>query len=368
MANHGSGAFVHRTRCVRSALVRSDSLCCMETTQAAGDPAPRTRPEAGSPRVSGSSPSQQDPSRSVQPAGGSISPRQQPEHLRERELDRLHEQESDRGGQTGRGPDVASARVGVSRPRTAPDRPRTAPDRPRTAPDQAKTKPRVRVSGPADLLAVVPHLLGFHPENSFVVIGASGPRDRLDLGFRYDLPDPPDPAAASKIAGHAVAILTHRRVTTVIGVGYGPGGLVTPVADVFAAAVRRESFRLHELLRVEDGRYWSYLCHNVACCPPEGVHFDYQSHPAAAVMTAAGLAAYSDREALARTLEPVTGEAAKIMAHALDEASERAEALIAEAKRRGSRNNLRLVIREGRRAVSCSGFRVSWPRRSVLPP
>jgi len=32
--------------------------------------------------------------------------------------------------------------------------------------------PAVRVSSPADVLAVVPHLLGFHPDNSFVVIGA----------------------------------------------------------------------------------------------------------------------------------------------------------------------------------------------------
>src|SRR5215831_20602823 len=51
--------------------------------------------------------------------------------------------------------------------------------------------PRVRVSGPADMLAVVPHLLGFHPRLSFVVIGAGGARQRVDIGFRYDLPDPP---------------------------------------------------------------------------------------------------------------------------------------------------------------------------------
>jgi len=197
----------------------------------------------------------------------------------------------------------------------------------------------------------VPHLLGFHPENSFVVIGASGSREQFELGFRYDLPDPPDPATAARIADHAVALLTHRRARTVIGVGYGPGRLVTPVADVFAAAVQSGPIRLHELLRVEYGRYWSYLCRNVGCCPAEGAIFDYRSHPAAATMTAAGLAAHTNREALARTLEPVTGEAAKAMDRALEDASEKAEKLIAQAKRRGSRNNLRLVIREGRRAV-----------------
>src|SRR5690242_8180171 len=38
-----------------------------------------------------------------------------------------------------------------------------------------RERPRVRVSSPADLLAVVPHLFGFHPASSFVVLGATGP-------------------------------------------------------------------------------------------------------------------------------------------------------------------------------------------------
>ena len=107
------------------------------------------------------------------------------------------------------------------------------------------------------MLAVVPHLLGFHPALSFVVIGAAGPRQQVELGFRYDLPDPPDAVAAADIADHAVAVLIERRVSTVIGIGYGPGRLVTPVADALATAVRRRRLRLRELLRVEDGRYWS---------------------------------------------------------------------------------------------------------------
>ena len=52
-----------------------------------------------------------------------------------------------------------------------------------------------------------------------VVIGAGGPRDQVKLGFRYDLPDPPDAAAARRIARHAAAVLRERRATTVIAVG-----------------------------------------------------------------------------------------------------------------------------------------------------
>ena len=126
---------------------------------------------------------------------------------------------------------------------------------PRSQPDLDLS--RVRVSGPADILAVVPHLLGFHPKLSFVVIGAGGPRQRLEIGFRYNLPDPPGTEAAAEIADHAVAVLAQRGSTTVIAIGYGPGRLVTPVADAFATAARGHRLDLRELLRVENSRYWS---------------------------------------------------------------------------------------------------------------
>ena len=225
------------------------------------------------------------------------------------------------------------------------------PDEPGRRPEPDEALPRVRVSGPADMLAVVPHLLGFHPQLSFVVIGASGPRQRVEIGFRYDLPDPPGAEAAAEIADHAVAVLAQRGASTVIGIGYGPGRLVTPVADAFAAAARQRRMDLRELLRVEDGRYWSYLCASAACCPADGTAFDYQSHPAAAAMTVAGLAAYPDRDAVAATLAPLTGAAARSMDQAIDRACVKAQALMDRAQRKGPGNPLRLVISQGRRAV-----------------
>ncbi len=212
-------------------------------------------------------------------------------------------------------------------------------------------KPRVRVSSPADVLAVVPHLLGFHPAQSFVVLGAGGPRRQVELGFRYDLPDPPDAATAADIASHAVAVLTERRAGTVIGIGYGPGPLVTPVADALAAAVRRSRLRLWELLRVSGGRYWSYLCRNPDCCPADGTPFDYPTHPVAAAMTVAGLAAYPDRQALARTLAPLGGTAAQAMDQAIERAAAAAQATVDRARRDRAGNPLRPAIDAGRRAV-----------------
>ncbi len=209
---------------------------------------------------------------------------------------------------------------------------------------------RVRLSSPADILAAVPHLLGFHPSRSLVVIGAGGPRDRVKLGFRYDLPDPPHAGTARHIAEHAAAILAGHRATTVIAVGYGQGRLVTPLLDVFTGVARQGGLAVRELLRVEDGRYWSYLCQDVNCCPAEGVPFDPGSHPVTAAMSAAGLAAYPDRAALARTLAPLTGERATARDEAAGRACAQAAALVEQAAPQGG-NPLRLVISEGRRAV-----------------
>jgi hypothetical protein len=174
---------------------------------------------------------------------------------------------------------------------------------------------------------------------------------RIELAFRYDLPDPPGTAVTAEIARHAVAVLDQRRLHTVIGIGYGPGALVTPMADALAAAVRQGGLRLHELMRVEDGRYWSYICANPDCCPPDGVRFDVQASPAAAAMTVAGLVAYPDRAALAGTLAPVTGPAARAMQRATTAARARAAKLVSQGSQGGLEPATTLLAEAGRRAV-----------------
>jgi hypothetical protein len=68
-------------------------------------------------------------------------------------------------------------------------------------------------------------------------------------------------------------------------------------------------------------------------------------------MTVAGLAAYPDRDAVAATIAPQAGEAARSMGQAIERACMRAQALMDRAQRHGTGNPLRLVVSEGRRAV-----------------
>jgi hypothetical protein len=197
----------------------------------------------------------------------------------------------------------------------------------------------------------VPHLLGFHPSSSIVLLGISGPREQIRLAFRYDLPDPVNSTLSGDIAAHAVAVLRRQQIRTAIIIGYGPGSLVTPVADLLGQVMRSSGLAVREMLRVEAGRYWSYLCRDLRCCPADGVPFDALAHPAAAALSAAGLTAQPDRASLARTLAPAPGITAA-MEKATDRALRRAEELTKEAMAvPGCGDAARLVIDAGRRAV-----------------
>ncbi|HUY47595.1 MAG TPA: DUF4192 domain-containing protein [Streptosporangiaceae bacterium] len=223
-------------------------------------------------------------------------------------------------------------------------------------------RPALRIRSLAGLLAAIPHLLGFTPENSLVVVGATA-EGRVQIAFRYDLPDPPDAAVAAEITRHAISVLAHQQLTVAVVAGYGPGRLVTPLADAFRAAAPGTSPRLHDVLRIEDGRYWSYLCTNPACCPAEGVSFHPAAHPAAKALAGAGRPALPGRDALAATIAPLTGPAAKTMRQATEQAERAASRLITgkgpEALNRPGLAAVRAAIslyRDGEPVVPAIGF------------
>jgi hypothetical protein len=186
---------------------------------------------------------------------------------------------------------------------------------------------RVRVGSADGILAVVPHLLGFHPNNSLVMLGIGGPHARIRLAFRYDLPVSPEDGLATEIAEHAATVLRRQHLTMAIAVGYGLGETVTPVVGVVATVLREAGIAVQDILRVDGGRYWSYLCSDPDCCPPDGVPFDSAGHPASTALAAAGLTVRADRAALAGTIAPVA-EAAQSMREAIDRARRKAGQLI----------------------------------------
>jgi hypothetical protein len=211
---------------------------------------------------------------------------------------------------------------------------------------------RVQVGSPEALLAVVPHLLGFIPRASLVVIGTEPPRDRVKVTLRYNLPDPPDAGVAADLAEHAVGVINSQRLVAMVAVGYGPGMLVDPMASALRAAAWRAGIELRDFLRVEGGRYWSYLCRDEGCCPADGTPFDPGEHSAAVAMACAGTEVLADRAAVAARVAPLGGIAAESMRQATRRAERHVSQLLAKARKSARLGAARqMIASEGLNAV-----------------
>lgn len=171
----------------------------------------------------------------------------------------------------------------------------------------------IRMSGPEDLLDLVPYVLGFHPRDSLVLVALErhapgrGGADTRRLG------------AAARLDLAAIELDPGCLDRVMQAVGRGASALVAivyydePATDPLpAAAVVEELERiaadagieLLDALLARGARWWSYLCSDPACCPIEGRQ--RRAEPTAAVAAAAyaGLSVLPDREALDKTLDP----------------------------------------------------------------
>ncbi|BFU47959.1 DUF4192 domain-containing protein [Krasilnikovia sp. MM14-A1004] len=206
----------------------------------------------------------------------------------------------------------------------------------------------LKVSSPAELLAAVPYLLGFHPTDSIAVVAFRGPR--VHFAARHDLPEPDSPEdEVVAEADHVAAVVTRQGVEGATVIGYGPAERVTPAVARTAEALRRRGLVVHEELRVTDGRYWSCRCAGPACCPPEGHPCPPAHSVVAAAATYAGQVALPDREALVARVAPVTGAERAAMTAATARAQGRLADLM--ARELHDAGFARLVRHAGRTAV-----------------
>jgi len=122
------------------------------------------------------------------------------------------------------------------------------------------------------------------------------------------------------------------------------------VAAVTSARLTTSGVEVPEVLRADGGRFWSLLCDDVTCCPPEGRCYDPGSHPAAAALTEAGLSAHPDRDALARTIQRPAGSA-DLIRRATLQAQLRLAQLVDLGKAEGDRDPRLRATRTGRKEI-----------------
>ncbi len=182
------------------------------------------------------------------------------------------------------------------------------------------------VKTPTDVLAVVPYLLGFTPEQSIVVIAM---RDRrVVFQARADLPATNEIAA---VAAHLATVVARQRVDSALIVAYGADAEVRPTVEVLRESLEDRRITVSDALRADGGRYWSYVCRRPDCCPPAGTPYDVASTTLAAAATYAGLSPAASRRDLEASLAPVDGLARIAMRAASERAERRLSALIEDA-------------------------------------
>lgn len=176
------------------------------------------------------------------------------------------------------------------------------------------SRPVARLSSPGDIVATVPVLCGFVPQDSLVVLSLRGQRKRVGLTVRVDLPPP---EAEQAVAEMLVERISHDGAQAAVVVVYRELARAPRLVDGLVAACTRNGIDVTEALHVRDGLWTSYLC-SLPCCPAEGTPV-----PAAPTLVQAesaldGRAVLSSRAELVRSLAPPTLPAAVAVGQRLD--------------------------------------------------
>lgn len=168
----------------------------------------------------------------------------------------------------------------------------------------------ISVNDPAHLIAAVPHLLGFRPADSVVVIGFGGANGkRVDPLVRTGLPGPAEEGAVAAMLATIFARQPGRAVgILVVGSASGPppdpgdiphGRFVTTLAAAFEARGRLTESMLWTP-EIRAGSPWRRYDE------PEctGVLPDDSATPVAAAVVSKGFVTFDSREEMERQLDP----------------------------------------------------------------
>lgn len=186
------------------------------------------------------------------------------------------------------------------------------PSAPRGDPDD-----RVfRLGGPEELLAAIPFMWGFHPEDSLVLIGLRRSLPRVNgvpgarhprscFGARTDLPDGGYRADVEALAGYLTAELVGRGADLAIVVAYSDDeARAAEAVNALIRDVEDAGVDVHDALRADGKRWWSYRCTNTDCCPPDGTPYDLTANRITADAVFSGRRVYANRDEIRALVAP----------------------------------------------------------------
>ncbi|RBY83571.1 DUF4192 domain-containing protein [Geodermatophilus sp. TF02-6] len=191
------------------------------------------------------------------------------------------------------------------------------------------TRPEVLISDAGGIAAALPHLVGFHPHESLLLVALGGPSGgRVGLTVRADLPPRGRSAAVAAALARSVATDDPGRVLVAVvsesadeseplpgqPVGEVVAGL--PHRDVVHEAVvalAEQGIPVHDAILVRAGRWWSYDCPHPCCEPGAGAPLPGGASELAAASVVSGVVVERDRAALEARIARLDGPAAAAM-------------------------------------------------------
>jgi hypothetical protein len=180
----------------------------------------------------------------------------------------------------------------------------------------------IRLRSPGDVVAVLPYQLGYHPDDSLVVVSL---RDRaVVLVERVDLPTAAEADEATRVL---VPPLLREEPDAVLLVAYeGRRGAARPGLDAIRAHLLRAGVEVLDRIVVRDGRWFAVDC-VAGCCPTAGSPIPAPADtPAVAEFVGLGVSPLPGRGALA-ALVAADPERSESVGTAMAERADRSAAL-----------------------------------------
>jgi hypothetical protein len=122
------------------------------------------------------------------------------------------------------------------------------------------------LTSPHDLLAAIPFLIGYHPQDSLVLVALKD--EAVGMAMRVDMPVGVSAEGYDLLASHFL----RDGADGAFIVAYVGAGAVDPenVLINTSAALVRAGIDIKESLIVHNNRFRSMICSDLTCCPPEG--------------------------------------------------------------------------------------------------
>lgn len=154
---------------------------------------------------------------------------------------------------------------------------------------------RMQISSPRELVASIPHILGFHPHDSIVLVAFDG--DDIVAAVRADIE-----AVREAMLTPLLNTLTEVEIAQLVVIYYTADPSTT--TDWQDALNQRVSVPILDALIVNNSTWRSLLCSDVECCPRDGHVIEYGSTVTETALVFSGSAPFRSREDLVESLRP----------------------------------------------------------------